>query len=117
RRFAAQDFKALRELGKRWSPTWDFADEEFAAMRECFADGRSLDAAFGYYRALSFLPPKHLKKPIAVPTVCFAGEDDPMMTPKGYERAARFFSNGYTIEAMPGGHFIHREHPQIFIDK
>src|SRR5262249_46289611 len=49
RRFAAHDMAALRKICKRWSPEWDPPDEEFRAMRQCFADPRSLDAAFGYY--------------------------------------------------------------------
>jgi pimeloyl-ACP methyl ester carboxylesterase len=50
-RFAKDDFAALRAIYARWSPTWDPPAEELADVRACFADRRSLDAAFGYYRA------------------------------------------------------------------
>jgi pimeloyl-ACP methyl ester carboxylesterase len=114
RRFAADDFAALPRIYRRWSPAWNPAPEEFSAVRECFADSASLDAAFGYYRALGFRPPRWK---ISVPTVVFAGTDDPIVQPATYHAAARFFTNGYTVEEMAGGHFLHREHPQTFVDK
>jgi pimeloyl-ACP methyl ester carboxylesterase len=117
RRFAARDFAALPAIYKRWSPAWNPPPEEFAEARACFADPRSLDAAMGYYRALPLSVPRHLRGKIAVPTVAFGGTDDPALTAAHYQRAASRFSNGYVVEMMPGGHFLHREHPQMFADK
>ncbi|MEO6574296.1 MAG: alpha/beta fold hydrolase, partial [Polyangiaceae bacterium] len=68
-RFAKDDFAALPKIVRRWSPTWSPAKEEFAAVRECFADPASLNAAFGYYRMLSVIPAKYMLKKITVPTV------------------------------------------------
>ncbi len=116
-RFAKNDFEALPKLYLRWSPTWNPPPEELAPVRECFSHPESLDAAFGYYRKLSFLLPAHLKKPIAVPTVAFAGLDDPAVTIADYERAAKMFSKGYEVERIPGGHFLHREHPAEFAER
>ena len=76
-----------------------------------------MDAAFGYYRKLSPLPSKSLKARITVPTVVFAGLDDPIASPSDYRRAARKFKAGYAIEEMPGGHFMHREHPDVFAER
>ncbi len=113
-RFAANDFAALPAIYKRWSPAWSPAAAEFAEVRACFADRASLDAAFGYYRTLSFLTPKHLKNPITVPTVAIAGFDDPLLPIQHYDKGARHFTNGYTVEGMPGGHFLHREDRDAF---
>ncbi len=117
RRFARHDFAALPAIYKRWSPAWNPPAEEFAAVRESFADPASLEAAFGYYRQLRFRPQKFLRTPIAVPTVVFAGLDDEIVGPADYRRAARMFSAGYVVEEMPGGHFMHREHPAQFAEK
>ena len=116
-RFAAKGFAALPKVYRRWSPTWNPSPEELDAVRECLSHPASLDAAFGYYRKLSFLVPAHLKKPIAVPTVAFAGMDDPAVTIGDYRRAAKMFSKGYVVEEIRGGHFLHREYPEVFAER
>jgi len=117
RRFAKNDFEALRAICKRWSPDWNPGDAEFAAVRECFADPASLNAAFGYYRALSFGWPKALRNKTSVPAVVFYGSGDPITEPSDYERGRAMFTGDYTIEATGGGHFLHREDPEGFARK
>jgi pimeloyl-ACP methyl ester carboxylesterase len=117
RRFARDDFAALPAIYKRWSPTWSPAANEFAAVRETFADPASLEAAFGYYRELRFRPQWFLRKKITVPTVAFAGLDDDLLAPADFLAAERWFAAGYTVEQMRGGHFLHREHPDDFARK
>jgi pimeloyl-ACP methyl ester carboxylesterase len=114
KRFAENDFAAMRAICKRWSPKWDPTDKEFAPVKKCFSDPASCDAAFGWYRALRFSPPKFLRSRIAVPTIVFSGTDDPLCDRNDYVRGQRMFTGEYTIEEMPGGHFLHREHPEIF---
>jgi pimeloyl-ACP methyl ester carboxylesterase len=116
-RFASHDFAALRSIYARWSPAWTPGDGEFTAVKECFAHPGSLDAAFGYYRALRFRPPPFLAKPIGVDTVVFAGLHDPLATPADYRRAAKMFTGRYVVEEVPGGHFLHREHPEVFAER
>jgi pimeloyl-ACP methyl ester carboxylesterase len=116
-RFAKDDFAALPAICHRWSPTWSPSAQELAPVRDCFTDERSLDAAFGYYRAMSFRARPHLRRPIEVPTVVFAGTDDPNLEPADYHLASRKFRSSYVVEEMPGGHFMHREHPAIFAQK
>ncbi len=113
RRFGS-DPEALRHIYRRWSPTWSPSEEEFAAIRACFADAASLDAAFGYYRKLTFTPPMFMRQKTNVDTIVFSGNDDPNTTRKDYERGRRMFTGEYVIEEMPGGHFMHREHPEEF---
>lgn len=117
KRFAKDDFAALRAIYQRWNPTWTPPASEFEAVRASFAHPESLDAAFGYYRALRFVPAKFMRNKIPVPTVVFAGADDPNLEPDAYHRAGRMFTGSYTVEVMPGGHFMHREHPAIFADR
>ncbi|MCV7178540.1 alpha/beta fold hydrolase [Mycolicibacterium sphagni] len=117
KRFARNDFAALPAIYRRWSPTWNPPSSEFDAVRSCFSHPGSLDAAMGYYRAFSPLPSPSLKTRITVPTVVFCGLDDPLAEPSDYRRAARMFSGEYMIEEVPGGHFMHREHPEVFAER
>lgn len=116
-RFARNDFAALSAIYRRWSPTWQPDPSEFEAVRASFANPRSLDAAFGYYRKLSPVPSASLKTKITVPTVVFAGLDDPIVEPSDYRFAANMFDGEYVVEEVPGGHFMHREHPETFAER
>jgi len=117
KRFARNDFAALPAIYRRWSPTWHPPTTEFEAVRACFATAASLDAAFGYYRKLTPVPTLSLRTRITVPTVVFAGRDDPIAGRSDFAAAARMFDNGYTIEEVDGGHFMHREHPESFAQR
>ncbi len=117
RRFAMDDFAQLREIYARWSPTWDLPEGELDAVRETFSHRGSLEAAMGYYRALPLTVPSYFKKKISVDTVVFAGTDDPIVSVDDYQAASRMFTGAYVVETMPGGHFLHREHPDEFADK
>jgi pimeloyl-ACP methyl ester carboxylesterase len=114
--FATNDFAALPALFARWSPKWNPSPSEFDAIRTCFSQPQSMNAAFGYYRKLAFRPPDYMKRKLQVDTVTFAGTDDPILTPTDYHRAARWFAKTYIVEEMPGGHFLHREHPERFAE-
>jgi pimeloyl-ACP methyl ester carboxylesterase len=116
-RFARNDFAALPAIYRRWSPTWNPDPTEFDAVRACFANPASLNAAFGYYRKLSPIPSASLKARITVPVVAFAGLDDPIVGPSDYRGAARMFENEYVVEEVRGGHFMHREHPEAFAER
>lgn len=117
RRFAAHDFAALPAICQRWSPKWSPTREELADVRECFSDPASLNAAFGYYRALSFRPPSFMKRRIRMDTVVFAGLEDGVAEPSDYHHAKYMFAGKYEVEEVPGGHFLHREHPDVFAER
>ena len=116
-RFARNDFAALPEICRRWSPSWRPDPSEFAPVRASFSNRASLNAAFGYYRKLSPIPSASLKARITVPTVVFAGLDDPIAEPADYRGAARMFAGDYIVEEVDGGHFMHREHPAAFAER
>jgi pimeloyl-ACP methyl ester carboxylesterase len=116
-RFARNDFAALPAIYRRWSPAWSPDPAEFDDVRASFGNPASLNAAFGYYRKLSPRLTESLKARIAAPTVVFAGLDDPIVQPSDYRFAAKRFSGEYTVEEVPGGHFMHREHPDVFAER
>jgi pimeloyl-ACP methyl ester carboxylesterase len=117
KRFARNDFAALPAIYRRWSPAWSPDSSEFDDVRASFSNPASLNAAFGYYRKLSPIPSESLKSRITVPVVVFAGLDDPLVEPADYRFAGKMFENEYTVEEVPGGHFMHREHPEIFAER
>ncbi|QUR67705.1 alpha/beta fold hydrolase [Mycobacterium spongiae] len=116
-RFARNDFAALPAIYRRWAPAWSPDPREFDAVRASFSNPASLNAAFGYYRQLSRRPSASLTARITVPTVVFAGLDDPIVEPADYRGAARMFDGQYIVEEVRGGHFMHREHPQAFAER
>jgi pimeloyl-ACP methyl ester carboxylesterase len=110
----AGNFAYIDELWHRWSPTWrDIPASETAAVKEAFAHPGCLEAACSYYKFISpRMPPSH-RVDIRVPTVCFAGEHD-LVAPRAYEKARTCFTASYEVVQVPGGHFMHREHPEEF---
>lgn len=104
----------IDELVQRWSPTWKVPAGETDAAKRCLAQPGSLEAALGYYRALRPWIPRAHRVPVTMPAAAFAGTDD-MVRVAAYERARRRYRNGYEVVAMPGGHFMHREHPEHFV--
>ena len=109
-------FAYIDALWRRWSPSWtDLPASETVQVKAAFAQPGCLEAACGYYHAaISSRPPAYLRAPITVPTVSFAGEHD-IMSPRAFEKARRLFTSSYEVVQVPGGHFMHREHPDAFI--
>src|SRR5688572_19072923 len=110
----AGELRYIDELWRRWSPAWtDLPASETAAVKQAFAEPGCLEAACAYYAAIPLsgkLPPS-AKLSIKVPTFAFAGAHDHQMKRRTYEKAARCFEAAYEIVDVPGGHFMHREHP------
>ncbi len=103
------------ELYRRWSPAWKaIPASETAKFKEILTEPGVAEATLGYYRALSLRLPSSLRRPITVPTVAFAGVHD-HISPRTYEKARKRFTASYEVVQVPGGHFMHREHPTEFI--
>jgi pimeloyl-ACP methyl ester carboxylesterase len=113
----ARDFAYVDELVHRWSPTWQVPSGETAAVKDAFRHPGCVEAALGYYRATGLQAPPLLRRHVSVPSVTFAGADDGIVRLSDYERARRWFTGRYQIVEMPGGHFMHREHPARFIEE
>jgi pimeloyl-ACP methyl ester carboxylesterase len=87
-------------------------------VKESFATAGTAEIAIEYYRQISPSLPAYMRQPIGVPTVTFAGETDGVLVDLApYEQARRRFTAGYEWIKMPGGHFLHREHPELFLEK
>ncbi|MEO8701554.1 MAG: alpha/beta hydrolase [Kofleriaceae bacterium] len=114
----ADDLRYIDELWHRWSPKWtDLPASETAAVKAAFAEPGSLEAACAYYAAipLSATPPASAKLPIKMPAVAFVGADDHQMRLSMFEKARPCFESSYEVIEVPGGHFMHREHPDRVI--
>lgn len=113
-RVRRNDFALVDELVQRWSPSWQVPPGETARVKEAFRAPGSLEAALAYYRALGVRRPASMNLPITVPAVAFAGEHD-IIAPRAFEKARHCFTASYEVIQVPGGHFMHREHPEHVI--
>ena len=114
-RIRAGDYRHIDELVQRWSPAWKVPAGETDAVKAAFREPGCLEAALGYYRALRPWLPASQRRRVEVPAAAFAGTDD-LVPPSAYERARSRYGDRYEVVTMPGGHFMHREHPAIFIE-
>jgi pimeloyl-ACP methyl ester carboxylesterase len=110
----ANDFAHVDELVRRWSPAWKVPPGETDAVKKVFAEPACLEAALGYYRALGPILPRSQRDPIRMAAVAFAGATDGVLAPPAFERARRHYRDQYEVVTLPGGHFLHREHPDAF---
>jgi pimeloyl-ACP methyl ester carboxylesterase len=115
-RFAKNDFAMVDELCRRWSPTWQFGPADLEPVKNAFAAPGCLDAALGYYRAAEIFAPPFLRPKVGVPTLTFAGADDPGIAPAAFEEARSHYTGRYDVVTIRGGHFCHRESTQAFLD-
>jgi pimeloyl-ACP methyl ester carboxylesterase len=107
------DLAGIDTLVRRWSPTWNFPPSETARVKESFRHPGSLEAALGYYRALT-LPSKSMRAPVQMPSAAFYGSQDPALRRSDFERSRRHYKQSYEIIETRGGHFIQREDPDRF---
>lgn len=116
KRFSRNDFHQVDVLCKRWSPTWDPSASEFEPIKNALSAPGCANATLGYYRRLKFKPESFMKAKLTMPVLSFAGLDD-ILDPSFYDAAAWMYEGPYTVEKIPGGHFMHRENPALFADK
>ena len=112
-RIRAGDLAHIDELVARWSPGRQVPPGETDDVKRAFREPGCLEAALGYYRALRPLLPASQRRKVSMPAAAFAGTDD-LVAPSAYERARSRYLARYEVVTMPGGHFMHREHPERF---
>jgi pimeloyl-ACP methyl ester carboxylesterase len=110
------DFAYIDALVRRWSPAWRVPPDETRAVKEALSHPGSLEAALGYYHAIRPLPPKSQRRIVRVPSVAIAGTDD-IVAASAFHQVQSRYAAGYEVIEMPGGHFMHREHPERFIEE
>jgi pimeloyl-ACP methyl ester carboxylesterase len=113
-RMRAGNFAAVDRLVRRWSPAWDVPPGETDPVKRAFGEPGCLEAAIGYYRALGPRLPAAQRGPVRAPSVAFAGATDFAVGPADFERARPLYLDRYEVVTLPGGHFLHREHPDAF---
>jgi pimeloyl-ACP methyl ester carboxylesterase len=112
------DFALVDELVRRWSPSWQVPPGETDAVKTSFRHPGGAAIAIEYYRQVNPKLPDFIRKPITVPTVTFAGETDGVLVDLApFERSRSRYTNGYEWIKLPGGHWLHREHPDLFLEK
>ncbi|MBJ8417814.1 alpha/beta fold hydrolase [Acinetobacter courvalinii] len=112
----------VAKIWKKWSPTWQFTQADFAATREAFSQPQIAWAATRYYRSLfavhhsiNLKANRDLLRPIPLPTLALAGLDDGCMSIPLHRALAqsRHFSQGLRSIYLPNcGHFLQAEQPQ-----
>lgn len=107
------ELRHLDELVQRWSPAWTVPPGETDAVKESLRPAGHLEAALAYYAALSPRLPPGQRLRVGVPSAAFAGLHD-NIAPEAFDRAARMYDGPYEVVRVPGGHFMHREHPEPF---
>jgi pimeloyl-ACP methyl ester carboxylesterase len=113
-RVPANEFAYVDELWRRWSPAWkDIPASETQHVKRAFAQPGCVEAACAYYTAHSARLALSHRSSVKMPAVAFAGEDD-VLSPRVFEKARHCYAASYEVVIMPGGHFMHREHPEPF---
>lgn len=110
-RVRRDDFAELHRLYERWSPGFDWPDAELEAAKNAYTHPGSLDAALGYYRALGRWP---FRGGVDVETLIIGGLTDGVATAEDFERSRSRVNAPCEVRMLPGGHFLHREHPEAF---
>jgi pimeloyl-ACP methyl ester carboxylesterase len=116
-RFVADDFRGLRAIYRRWSPQWDIGEDDLVDSIRCLSNPDSLQAVFGYYRAAERQLSPLMRRKIDPATVAFAGRSDGVVPLRAFGEAATRFTGDYRVVELPGGHFVHREDPELFTAK
>ncbi|MEZ4320009.1 MAG: alpha/beta hydrolase [Myxococcota bacterium] len=115
RRFARDDFAAVDDLYRRWSPGFEWPESEYASVKNSFSSPGSLHAALGFYRALTVRPPEFLFGRQQYGATVIGGLTDGVATAEDFERSKKAWEPGRcAVHLLPGGHFLHREHPEAF---
>jgi len=116
-RFRKNDFAMVGALFRRWSPTWRFTDADLDEVREALSPPGAAEAAVAYYRmARSGRPEPLFEQKIRVPMTVVTGRDHPFLERAHFEAGKPWHEAPLQIEAVPGGHFLHRESPDAFAE-
>ncbi|MCB9673362.1 MAG: alpha/beta hydrolase [Alphaproteobacteria bacterium] len=114
-RFARDDYAQIRVLYERWSPGFAWPDSELEAAKNAYSAPGCCAAALAYYAFVSPRVPDGQRKRIGVRSLVVGGTTDGVATAADFERSRARFTGDLRVEMLPGGHFLHREHPEPFV--
>ncbi len=110
------NFAFIDSLWRRWSPSWQYQNEDISPVKQQLAQTGVLKATLAYYRHLyrSGREPSQLAstQELTVPCLVLAGENDGCMDVGMFTILEREnpFRNDYDIQIIAdAGHFMHRE--------
>lgn len=116
----------VRRLWQKWSPSWDFSEQQFAPVQKLFSDPQIAWASTRYYRNLfRWHNPRvrqafrFMQQPFVVPTLALAGLGDGCMHSSTHKQIAATASlrGQLQVKQLPGcGHFLQAEQPDIVAD-
>lgn len=125
-RLMRNDLAEIDAIYKRWSPDWRVTEEELAPVKHALRQPGGMQGALGYYwsftrdafgsRAAEVR--RLVSARTTVPTLAFFGEEDGALDQTNLERTRQCFAGEYEMVRIPKvGHFLHREAPQLFLDR
>jgi len=109
------DFRHVDELYARWSPQWRLPEAHLEPVKNAFALEPALNAALGYYRAAR-LRGELYEGEIEVPSLLVGGTSDLLPERSFTEDSRAGYSGPYRVEMLDGGHFVHNESSEAFIE-
>lgn len=120
-RLAANQFGRIRALWASWSPGWKFTQADIDPVLKAFSNPKVAWAATRYYRSLFTLHRAATRsiyassrKPLNVPTLAMAGQNDGCMQAALLHAMIEpaCFPDGVRAEILSDcGHFLHAERP------
>ena len=120
-RLVAYQFGRIRALWNSWSPGWQYAESEIQPVLDAFSNPGVAWAATRYYRSLFTLHRgvtraiySLSRKPLNVPTLVLAGENDGCMQAALQKPMVdtQYFPKGVRACTLSGcGHFLQAEQP------
>lgn len=120
-RLVANQFGRIRALWNSWSPGWQYAESEIQPVLDAFSKPGVAWAATRYYRSLFTLHRgvtraiySLSRKPLNVPTLVLAGENDGCMQAALQKPMVdtQYFPKGVRACTLSGcGHFLQAEQP------
>lgn len=125
-RLMRNDLAEIDTIYRRWSPNWDVTETDLAPVKQALRQPGGMQGALGYYwsfaqdafgsRAAEVR--RLVSARTTVPTLAFFGEEDGALDQSNLERTRQCFDGEYELVWIPKvGHFLHREAPQLFLDK
>ncbi|MDP9091403.1 MAG: alpha/beta hydrolase [Actinomycetota bacterium] len=113
-----RDFRYLDTLYHRWAPNWSgpLREDSLGHVKDCFREPTSLEAAIGYYRALTPKAPRELARPAAVRALIVGGAADIVPAALFAETAQRMGPGSDSLIVDGAGHWPHREGEELFLE-
>lgn len=117
--YTQNNFALMHRLWEKWSPDADWSENKLDPIKQGFRQPGVVSATLTYYRCLlrdilSGRGDTLLAKPIIVPTLVLAGENDGCMSITLFDKAIndKYFTKGIEFTSFANaGHFLHQEIP------